>query len=548
MATWRARQPRRQRRPRTARSRTSTPQPASFDSLADPRTMVERALRLGLTHLAITDHERIDGAQRAVELAGDRLHGHRGRGGPQPRRRPHRPLPASAPCRPGYERRRDRGGHPRAGRPRGPAAPLRWLPLPPAAAGPVRPRSDSTSWRPWWTTWRRTTRGPTATPTRMAAAFAARHALPGVASSDAHSVMELGIASTILPGTLHDRRRAAGAAAAAPSPCPGAPPTTCASGRPSPSSCSACAATAASGQRPSRPASTATCRAGTARADRTGHRRTAPAGDGPGRRPARPTTRLGQRRPGVGHRGRAGPRAAEAVVDYPLVQRGPRGGRGAHRQAAARPAHAGLHHRPGPRPAAVRGGPAGLPARRARRLRPGRRPGLAAGWPSSSTTWASRCAATAGRSCCAASAPASGCATRRRSSSSAGSSTASCRPSWVTSTGPGCSRSTSRSRSRRPSARSSSSASSTWWPSWCWASRRPSGRSATGMSDTVRVIMGIGVVVVAGPRGGALHAAQLRRSASSIGCPCRLASSGSTTASRRASSRSTGASCRWSDC
>ena len=31
--------------------------------------MVERARRLGFTHLAITDHERIDGALRAAELA-----------------------------------------------------------------------------------------------------------------------------------------------------------------------------------------------------------------------------------------------------------------------------------------------------------------------------------------------------------------------------------------------------------------------------------------------------------------------------------------------
>ena len=42
---------------------------ASFDSLADPRKMMAKAVRLGLTHLAITDHERIDGAQRAAEMA-----------------------------------------------------------------------------------------------------------------------------------------------------------------------------------------------------------------------------------------------------------------------------------------------------------------------------------------------------------------------------------------------------------------------------------------------------------------------------------------------
>ena len=36
----------------------------------------------------------------------------------------------------------------------------------------------------------------------LASAFAARHGLPGVASSDAHSVMELGVASTVLPGSF----------------------------------------------------------------------------------------------------------------------------------------------------------------------------------------------------------------------------------------------------------------------------------------------------------------------------------------------------------
>jgi hypothetical protein len=37
----------------------------------------------------------------------------------------------------------------------------------------------------------------------LAGAFAERHDLPGVASSDAHSLMELGIATTILPGTFN---------------------------------------------------------------------------------------------------------------------------------------------------------------------------------------------------------------------------------------------------------------------------------------------------------------------------------------------------------
>jgi hypothetical protein len=42
---------------------------ASFDSLASPRSVVAAAARRGLTHLAITDHERIEGALEAQGLA-----------------------------------------------------------------------------------------------------------------------------------------------------------------------------------------------------------------------------------------------------------------------------------------------------------------------------------------------------------------------------------------------------------------------------------------------------------------------------------------------
>ena len=47
---------------------------ASFDSLASPASLVRTAISRGLTHLAITDHDRIDGAlearDRAAELGG----------------------------------------------------------------------------------------------------------------------------------------------------------------------------------------------------------------------------------------------------------------------------------------------------------------------------------------------------------------------------------------------------------------------------------------------------------------------------------------------
>nr|MBA2380991.1 PHP domain-containing protein [Chloroflexota bacterium] len=42
---------------------------ASFDSLASPASLVRTAAARGLTHLAITDHDRIDGALEARDHA-----------------------------------------------------------------------------------------------------------------------------------------------------------------------------------------------------------------------------------------------------------------------------------------------------------------------------------------------------------------------------------------------------------------------------------------------------------------------------------------------
>jgi predicted metal-dependent phosphoesterase TrpH len=42
---------------------------ASFDSLADPAKVVRAAAARGLTHLVVTDHDRIDGALRARDAA-----------------------------------------------------------------------------------------------------------------------------------------------------------------------------------------------------------------------------------------------------------------------------------------------------------------------------------------------------------------------------------------------------------------------------------------------------------------------------------------------
>ena len=46
---------------------------ASFDSLSDPRSVVRAAATRGLTHLAITDHDRIEGALRARDAAPEGL-------------------------------------------------------------------------------------------------------------------------------------------------------------------------------------------------------------------------------------------------------------------------------------------------------------------------------------------------------------------------------------------------------------------------------------------------------------------------------------------
>jgi predicted metal-dependent phosphoesterase TrpH len=46
---------------------------ASFDSLADPGAVARAAAARGLTHLVITDHDRIDGALRARDAAPDGL-------------------------------------------------------------------------------------------------------------------------------------------------------------------------------------------------------------------------------------------------------------------------------------------------------------------------------------------------------------------------------------------------------------------------------------------------------------------------------------------
>jgi predicted metal-dependent phosphoesterase TrpH len=173
---------------------------ASFDSRANPAAMLERAARLGLTHLAITDHERIDGALRAQELAGDHIQvivGEeiRTRDGDMLGLFLQRAVPPGLSAEETAAAIREQGG-------------LVGLPHPfdgyrssgGSKAGEAEGRLEALAAIVDYVETHNARAYRDANP--LAAAYAHRHGLPGVASSDAHSVMEVGIASTILPGTF----------------------------------------------------------------------------------------------------------------------------------------------------------------------------------------------------------------------------------------------------------------------------------------------------------------------------------------------------------
>ena len=100
---------------------------ASFDSLASPESVVKAAATRGLTHLAITDHDRIEGALRARDAAPAGPHDHHRRGDQDRRRRPDRAVPRARRRARAARARHDRRG-PRAGRPGRDPAPVRPFP------------------------------------------------------------------------------------------------------------------------------------------------------------------------------------------------------------------------------------------------------------------------------------------------------------------------------------------------------------------------------------------------------------------------------------
>lgn len=183
---------------------------ASFDSLAAPAALVRAAASRGLTHLAITDHDRIDGALEAREIAatvapeltviiGEEV---RTLDGDLIVLFLERAIPPGLPAAETIAAARAQGAlvgipHP-FDRMRGSL--LR-------AAGGERLAADVD----WVEV--HNARIVAGSGNRRAAEFAAAYGLPGVAVSDAHSSLEIGVAYTVLES---DPSTAAGLRAALP--------------------------------------------------------------------------------------------------------------------------------------------------------------------------------------------------------------------------------------------------------------------------------------------------------------------------------------------
>jgi predicted metal-dependent phosphoesterase TrpH len=173
---------------------------ASFDSLSSPAAVVRAAVARGLTHLAITDHDRIDGALEAREIAsraeasalgglaiivGEEI---RTVDGDLVALFLDRAVPPWMSAPETVAAIREQGGlvgipHP-FDRFRGTLA----------REGRMRDVVPLVDWIETHNA-RLVGRG-----NERAAEFAAEHGLPGVAVSDAHTILEVGIAYTVLAG------------------------------------------------------------------------------------------------------------------------------------------------------------------------------------------------------------------------------------------------------------------------------------------------------------------------------------------------------------
>jgi len=172
---------------------------ASFDSLSRPETVVRAAAQRGLTHLAITDHDRIDAALAMRDAAPDGLsvivgQEVRTRAGDLVALYVERSIPPGLTMSDAALRVRDQGGivglaHPfdrfRAGAGRG-----GWE----DELQAVLPLLDYVeAWN---------ARLMVGDGNRRAAELARHNGLPGVAVSDAHTVMEIGVAYTIFDSPI----------------------------------------------------------------------------------------------------------------------------------------------------------------------------------------------------------------------------------------------------------------------------------------------------------------------------------------------------------
>ena len=170
---------------------------ASFDSLASPRSVVRAAASRGLTHLAITDHDRIDGALEARDIAareglsltvlvGQEI---RTRDGDLIGVSLDRPIPSGLDAFDASEAVRAQGGL--VGIPH-PFDRFRGSLL---GAGEVEGLARLVDWVE-----SHNARIMIGNGNQRAAEFAAAHRLAGIAVSDAHSVLEIGVAYVALDG------------------------------------------------------------------------------------------------------------------------------------------------------------------------------------------------------------------------------------------------------------------------------------------------------------------------------------------------------------
>ena len=170
---------------------------ASFDSIASPQSVVRAAASRGLTHIAITDHDRIDGAVAAREIARTAAPELTVIVGQEVRTRDgdligaflNRDVPSGLPPAETIADIRAQGGL--VGIPH-PFDRFRGSLLADELLGAVAPLVD------WVET--HNARIMVGRGNEQAAAFARAHELPGVAVSDAHSAMEIGVAYTALDG------------------------------------------------------------------------------------------------------------------------------------------------------------------------------------------------------------------------------------------------------------------------------------------------------------------------------------------------------------